>query len=299
MSEVRKEPELGKPGGDSAQIPQHHGELSKEQLQDQLADLLFQTTEETFDKEALDALLDALDEVDPLPEELIPDTEESLERFHERYAPVFESVEAAAAQRAETPASSRRKHSKFGRIFPVAAIIVVLLCGMTAQAFHWNFFAAFARWTSETFRLDSSSASYAAVRNNPLAEGESASYDTPEEAVEAFGIDVPIVPKEIPERFTLTEVTASYRHGGILIYADYRSDDGSFQICYRNDTIVNTAALEKEYGNITTHLVGEITHYLVTDLGWEKAVWQNGDLECQLLGDVSQEELKAILDSIY
>ncbi len=299
MSEVRNELELGSPGGDSAQIRQHHGELSKEQLQDRLADLLFQTTEETFDKEALDALLDALDEVDPLPEELIPNTEESLARFHERYAPVFESVEAAAAQRAETPASPKRKHSKFGWIFPFAAVLIVLLCGMTAQAFNWTPFAAFARWTSETFRLDSSSASYATVRKNPLAEGETASYDTPEEAVEAFGIDVPIVPKEIPEQFALTGVTASYRRGGILIYADYSSDDGFFQICYRNDTVVNAAALEKEYGNIMTYPVNEITHYLVTDMGRQKAVWQNGDLECQLLGNVSDDEMRAIVESIY
>lgn len=299
MSEVRTELELGNPGGDSAQIRQHHGELSKEQLQDRLADLLFQTTEETFDGEALDALLDALDEVDPLPEELIPNTEESLARFHERYAPVFESVEAAAAQRAETPASSKRKHSKFGWIFPFAAVLIVLLCGMTAQAFNWTPFAAFARWTSETFRLDSSSASYATVRKNPLAEGETASYDTPEEALAAFGIDVPIVPKEIPERFELTGVTASYRQGGVLIYADYLSDDGFFQICYKNDTVVNTTALEKEYGNIVTYPVDTVTHYMLTDMGRQKAVWQNGDFECRLYGTVSLEEMQAIIDSIY
>lgn len=296
MSEVRKEPVSGRTGGDLAKTKQHQDEVSKGQLQDQLADFLFQSTEESFDEEALNALLDALDEADPLPDGLLPDTEESLARFHERYAPVFESVNTA---RAGSAAPAGKRHSKFIKTVPAVAALILLLC-TTVQAFGVNVFEVFSNWTSEVFRLDGGSDSGAVIRKNPLAEGERASYDTLEEAVAAFGIDVPLVPKEIPERFELTGVTAVHQSNGILIYADYSGEDGSFQICYREDSSdINTVALEKEYGNVVTHPVEGVTHFLLTDLGREKAIWKSGNLECQLFGNVSRAELKSMIDSIY
>lgn len=296
MSEVRKEPVPGRTGGDLAETKQHQDEVSKGQLQDQLADFLFQSTEESFDEEALNALLDALDEADPLPDGLLPDTEESLARFHERYAPVFESVNTARTGSA-VPAGKR--HSKFAKILLFAAILILLL-GTTAQAFGVNVLVMFSNWTSEVFRLDGGSDSGAVIRKNPLAEGECASYDTLEEAVAAFGIDVPLVPKEIPERFELQEVFAENWSNGLIICAEYLSEDGAFQIRYREDTSdINTVALEKEYGNVITHPVKGVTHFLLTDLGREKGIWKSGNLECRIFGNISRAELKGMIDSIY
>ena len=57
-------------------------EMDEERLRDELADILFASDDE-IDFEALDWVLDALDEKTPLPEDW-PSPEESLAAFHKK-----------------------------------------------------------------------------------------------------------------------------------------------------------------------------------------------------------------------
>ena len=61
------------------QLPE---EMDEERLRDELADILFASDDE-IDLEALNRVLDALDEKDPLPEDW-PSPEESLAAFHKK-----------------------------------------------------------------------------------------------------------------------------------------------------------------------------------------------------------------------
>ena len=60
-------------------LPQSEAELLNE-----LANLMEASTEDSFDIERLDALLDALDQVSPLPPGTIQSPQESLKIFHKR-----------------------------------------------------------------------------------------------------------------------------------------------------------------------------------------------------------------------
>lgn len=301
MSEIRKDPAFSGTGDGAEQI-QGHGVQDWarfEQLHDRLADMLFPVDGREVDEEALDALLEQLDAVNPPPASLTTDPEEALEEFYRRYAPVVE--EAAAEKTPASPKAPEKRRSKkpFAKAISIAAVLILLLGTMTAQAFGFNVFSAIARWTSEIFRLDGGSTPYAAVRLHPLEEGEEATYDTLEEAVEAFGIDAPIVPKEIPEGFELTEVKAVQEDTGILIYANYDNNDEFFQIRYWEVRKEDSSMLEKESENVTAYFRGGITHYLLSDLGRQKAIWQTGDLECYISGDISEQRIRDMLDSIY
>lgn len=298
MSDARRDPASGRAGDDSAQIQSHLND-PREQLQDELADFFFQADEEAFCSEKLDALLDALDAADPLPETEAFDTEKSLERFHEKYAPLFNALNADTA--AVPVSSPGKKHSNRAlfKLLPIAAVLVLLLGSVTAQAFGWNIFGAIARWTSEIFQLGNSSTPYATIQVNPLEKGEEAYYDTLEEAVEAFGITAPIVPKWIPERFELTKVTATNKTGGVFICADYISGDDILQIRYKEMKNVDFSSLEQEGSEVESYSIGEYRHYLLTDMDREKAFWQNEKLECVVAGNVSRKESKDIIDSIY
>lgn len=300
MSEARKDPVFGRTGDDSEQIQSHlHTyEDQKERLQDELADLLFQTSEEDIDSDELNALLDALEEVDPMPEDGVPDTEESLARFHERYASLFSPDGDLTAVTSGSPAEkhSRRLTFKFAAI---AAVMVFLLGSVAAQAFGLNVFGAIARWSAETFQMRSEEIPYATIRTNPLKKGEEASYETLEEAVDAFGITEPIAPRWIPERFTLEEVTALYRSGGILICAEYWCDDECFKIRYTETSDFDFRSLEKEENYMGVYSCNKINHYLMADKERWKAYWQNGELECRISGDISEQEIKGIIESIY
>lgn len=296
MPDARMDPVPGRAGGDSTQIQSHLND-TQEQLLDELADLLFQDPDGDVDTDQLDALLEKLDEADPLPEP--PDPQESLEQFHRRHADLFAAMEAkSAGTPVSSPEKKRSKH-KF-RIVVVAAILVCLLAEITAQASgRRGLLDTFVRWTSEVFQIGGSSVDYAVIRTNPLEEGEQASYDTLQEAVDAFGIEAPIVPKWIPERFTLTEVIAINEPSGILIRADYIGENGTFQIRYNETSGEDFRSLEIENPNVKTYLANRIKYYLLTDLGYEKAFWHNGELECRMSGAVSEEEIKKIIDSTY
>lgn len=298
MSDARKEPAKGRAGDDSKQIYSHQS-YSKEQLQDELTNLMFQATEENLDTERLDALLDALNEVDQLPETEAFDTGKSLEKFHEKFDPVFSALETKSA--AASGSSPTKKHSNRAlfKILPIAAVLILLFGSVTAQAFGIDIFGSIARWTSEIFQLSDSSTPHATIVSNPLKEGEEAHYDSLEEAVKAFGITAPIVPKWIPERFELADVSVSNKSGGVLIYADYLSGSEFIQVRYKEVKNVDFSSLEQDTSEVDTYFRKGIEHYLLSDMDREKAFWQNGELECQIFGSVTRREIIDIVDSIY
>lgn len=300
MSEARKEPAFGRAGDDSGQIRSHlhFTEERKERLQDELADLLLQPSEEDIDSGRLDALLAELDEIDPVPEDEVLDTEESLKRFHKRYGPLFSTVEEPSAQASEAAPEKKHFHFAVFKFAAVAAALVFVL-GTVAQAFGLNVWGAVARWNSDIFQFRSEEVPYATVRFDPLEEGETASYDTLEEAVDVFGITAPIMPTWLPERFAITSVDAQKRSGGISICADYESDDGYFQIRYNKTVDLDLNGLEKEADYMGVYACSKINHYLMSDMERWKAYWQNGELECRMSGSVSEQEMKDIIDSIY
>jgi len=57
--------------------------------------------------------------------------------------------------------------------------------------------------------------------------------------------------------------------------------------------------LEKESSAVDSYFNGGIEHRLTSDLGLQKAVWQNGDFECCIQGYISKEEAISAIDSIY
>ena len=298
MSDARKKPTFGRAGKDSTQI---HNQMSgsKEQLQDELTDFFLQADEEDLSSEMLDNLLDALDKVDPLPECGAFDTEKSLEQFHEKYAPVFSSLETKPA--VISVSSPEKKHSNRAlfKVFPIAAVLILLFGSVTCQAFGVDIFGTIARWTSEIFQIGNNSTPYAIIQANPLAEGEEAYYNTLEEAVDAFGITAPIVPKWIPNQFELERVWATKQSTGVFICADYINGDEYLQIRYKEMKKNDFSSLEQENGDVDTYFQKGIRHFFLSDMDRQKAFWQNGELECRITGNVSGQEMKDIIDSIY
>ena len=299
MSDAHKAPVGGSAGDMMEQIHSHlendHNEKA-ERLRDELADLLFQSDAADFDDDRLEALLDALDKADPLPE--LPDTQEGLRAFQEKYAPLFASAEAATAE--ATPAFPEKKHSRrpFLKVLPIAAALILLFGSVSAQAFGLDLFGALARWTAEIFRIGSDEVPHAEITLRPLAEGESANYDSLQAAVDAFGITEEIVPTWVPERFELMNVTASNRKEKIFICAEYMSGEEFLQIRY-NEIRTNENVVEKEDGPVETCLYGNIQHHLVSDMDRIKAIWQNGVMECGIAGNVSEQEMINMIDSVY
>lgn len=304
MSENHCRPVCGADSG-KAQKYEHLKEKTIEQLTDEYTALLQRAASGDIDLELMQAYLDAMDEKDPIPFAL--EETATYERFAEKHAAMLEELNRPVQSMELHTSEQQRpveKHSRgvLRRVVPVAAAAALMLGTMiSAQAMGFDVFGKIARWTEETFHFSSARQTSAAVTKYPLAESEQMAFETLEDAVDAFGISAPIIPKRIPNRFSLAEVTALHNADGIEICAVYK-EDGNMEplvVDYRTVTAEDETIIEKDASSVGLYEKNGIAHYLITDMGCEKAIWQNGELECYIMGMVSRQEMREIIDSIY
>lgn len=282
--------------GEESQKYEHLKGNDVEHLTDELAELIEAATNGQCDITSIDTHLDALDEIAPLTIKI--DEESSYDAFMEKHAE--EMGRTPTHNTVSNPRVPEKKHfHKMHRLVAFAAIVVILICTMAlANTQSNNLFDAIAQWTSEIFGFEKES-SFATIKTNPLAEGESASFDSLKDALSAFGITAPLAPQYVPNRFSLEKVIATNKAGNIVISALYSADDELLKLRYNQTTGTDFRDFEKD-GSVTTLFdCGGISHFLIADKEKEKACWQNGEFECCITGNVTKEELKEIINSIY
>ena len=304
MSENHCRPVRGADGGKAQKYERLKGK-SIERLTDEYTALLRRAASGDIDLELTRAYLDAMDEKDPIPFAL--EETATYERFAEKHAAMLEELDRPG-QGMELHASEqqrpveKRSRGVLRRVVPAAAAAALMLGTMiSAQAMGFDVFGKIARWTEETFHFSSVEQASAVITKYPLAEGEQMTFETLEDAVDAFGITAPIVPKRIPDGLSLTEVTALRNASGIEIYAVYEGEGDAelFVVNYREVAAGGETIVEKDASSVGLYERNGIGHYLITDKGCEKAIWQNGELECFIMGMISRQEMREIIDSIY
>ena len=223
-----------------------------------------------------------------------------MAEFHRKYAAWFEEKETALA--AEMNGSSpETKHfrTKFRKILPLAAALVLLVGTMSAQAFDLKaWFSSVISWTSEVFQVGGEDVPSASITLRPLEDGERAEYNTLQDALDAFGIKVLLIPQWIPEGLKVEEVHAQNMGGFIKISVLYVDGESSLLVQYREVT-PDTKDYEKFGPQVSVDTYDGIKHYLMPNNQQYQAYWQNGELNCSISGDVSQEEMIQIIESIY
>lgn len=289
MSEYQKCILSGGAEHDMAQIYQHLREKSVLELTDELAVLTEQATEDNCDMDLLHAYLQVLDEKDPVPFEIQPD--EALQTFYEKHQLLVEN---------STPIHRKRmKSNRFFRRIVAGFAVAVLCSSVVAQACGIDIWGMIARFTSETFHMGAVETPYAEVKAYPIEEGESATFASLQEAVDAFKINAPLAPKWIPERFDIEEVYAQRNASGISIYADYAASSGELSIRFNQSARADQRTVEKDSEICKTHNCGGILHYIIGDQSAVKIIWNNGEFECCISGAITEEEAIESIDSIY
>ena len=265
------------------------------QLEGDFFDWLETADAEELESGTLDGFLEELDRVDPLPGGFDP--ERSLAGFHEKYAAFLE------------PQSRGRRQNRMSRraFWAVAAVIAVLASMVTVQAFGMDIFGFFGRWTDERFTFTGSAdkAGYQEKdRNYPFAEGETAEFSTLDEALEAFRINLPLVPHWFPERFGELEVTGSVMPYGMRIFACSTAEvEGHTEVLTVEYSEFGedgpTFVIEKDQNDPILYESEGMTHYIVTDNGHCKAAWAIDNIQCIICAPITVEEMERIIGSIY
>ena len=270
-----------------------HDERSHEEirwLEDDFFDWFEAADAEELEDGTLDGFLEELERMDPLPGGFDP--QKSLADFHEKYAALLEP------QKEE----KRRNHISRRVFFAVAAVAAVLASMVTAQAFGVDIFGFFGRWTNDIFTLTSSAdkAGYQ-KRFYPMEEGQTTTYSSLRDALDDFQLDLPLFPFWIPERFPEQEAVGTVTPDGLRIrtsfFAEGEGGQEALTVEYSESGEEGLADVMEKASLI--YEAGEISHYVTTEQGHCTAVWIQDDLQCGISGDVTEEEMKDILDSLY
>lgn len=269
-----------------------------EELEELLA-LDFAEDGQSVDADYISTILEVIEEREN-EEEREKNTREAWEQFRaycrEADAGTISAEDTDEKPTCDHPSIIEYRHSPQKRILRwrigvVAAIVAALLCG---SALGQNIFRVIAEWTEETFYIHT-------------GEGKSvfSEFDTLESLriATADYTDLPVVPFWWPEGARECEAPEIEKwHLGCDIGALYREGDRFFKICitvYRSAPEESYKIYQRSPDVVEKYVVNGIEHYILSNNSTLSAVWLNDCVEVSIHGELTIEELREMIDSIY
>ena len=192
----------------------------------------------------------------------------------------------------EERSEGRKKTLLLVRIVSIAAVISLLLGfgAVTAYAREGALWNVVVNWSQGSFRLADPD------------EPKPGPFYALATALRGCGIREPLVPKWLPDGY----------EEGTFQFEDISGFMQFYSTCYNGEKEIHMNVFrysseqrpETVYESDTSvpyeiYEAGGVEHYLMMNDKYRRAVWMNGDLECSILGEVSEQEMKRIIDSIY
>ena len=300
MSEKWQPLRMSGTNGETAQIQEHLREKSTEDLTQDLDDFLDQSTDLDMDIGLLDEYLKIIGEKEDFPEF---DVENSWFRFERKHQDLLETEASAKQQSSASDSVSKRKKSR--RVKPiqifltVAAIVAMLMvassCGVIDYIIH-----AIAGWTDEVFYYDVTGS--LGEQNIEPEDTETESYDSLEEALDAYGVGTEYVPKWYPEGFVCDLVNVRDTSDTINIRAEYCYGERYIGLTiwkYKDHRALDRESIEKDMSDVTSYEYDGVTYYIMENNGRKKVTWIVGSEKYTISGDMPMRELEKMIDSIY
>ncbi len=266
---------------------QTKGQLTADRTREALVDALSERLDRLsgdVDITEIEEILAEIDSFGPVADDV--DVEASLAQFYED---AFEDTEV---DEAPLPNNAKpRRHRGLARIAIIAAALVCIAV-TTTQASGLEFFQAIINWANETFHI----ASEVEPERN---ESTNDSYVSLKDVLDGHGVTIPLVPKEFPQDTRLLDLKVKDTKGVLAIVAVYDSSGDEIHISIRQIDPDRHNDIEADVSNeVEPYVVGRTTYNLVTDVNQEKAIWRNGEWECNISTTLNREQLKAMIDSI-
>lgn len=216
---------------------------------------------------------------------------EAFESFKKNYMPDIED-DVMMPDREEKP--KERSLCWLRSLVAAAAVLVIVLLGSaTAKAFGLDIWEAVAKWTQETFHFGD----WGQTDDGPGADG-SMEYSSLQEILLSAGIEVPLVPTWIPDGYQLTDITVEQTPVQDVYIALFQNGENKLKITIRNHLDADPQYVEQSDDLVETYEVSGITYYLFSNHNRTQAAWITGSFECRIMGELTIEELKMMIDSI-
>lgn len=283
--------------------------LSIEQLEE-----LLRTAPFMPDDQETSEYLDAIEEVilqreTEHPTGRIQDVDSAWAEFQEHYLPSASgSSETSPEERSEMLTRSITKNGPyakrlFRKVLPIAATIAVVFMSMiAAQAAGVDVFGSLARWTEETFHFNGGGSTPAADGTRSLVEDET--YLAIQAEVDELDIDIPVVPTWFPGGYELQGINSS--NPEIIEWASVDcllKNENSKTIVwsvtkYEEGYDISSIVFEKDGRPVTEYLGYDKLFYIMSNNGTKTATWSDGQIVVEIGGDLSEDILKTMIDSI-
>ena len=190
-----------------------------------------------------------------------------------------------------------RSKTALARIAAAVAIVVILTT-MIPKAFGAdNIIVLIGRWSQKLF-------SYV----NQEQEGPKDQYTFRTthaglqeiyDVVSNNGITQPVVPMWIPEGYQLEDVRVINQKKSTKIVSKLSTDTSKIIITIEQFHDAWKNKYNKDENTAVEVEIAGVIHYLISNLDMATAIWHNGNIECHITTDLSADELKEILLSVY
>ena len=215
--------------------------------------------------------------------------EEALAEFRKHYMP---KENKSATQHITMKFLSRLLRS----IAAVLAVVLILTAGttITAKAFNYDIWRKFARWTTEIFHF---------------ADGPQTSVSNPDQTnnVELASLLEALAQHKIPESIVPTWLPNRYKYKDIVVFATPR--ETSITAIYECNNLeliisicqtigVQTEQIEKNDDLLEVYVVDGVEYYIFSNTETLHATWIAEEFKCQIIGVITIDEMKAMIDSI-
>ena len=267
----------------------NYDDMTLEELQQEFREAFFETDiiDDTVNDE-LEELQDALCKKRPV--EFLHTPDESWEHFlidrAEELEPFFSPEVAAEAEepKANTRTVRMRAVPTLLRRVLIAAVVVVLLAGAALAADSLGLWAWVLQWNAGTGRYE------------PVAMEATTAASIPA-ALEELGITEPVYPAHMPKGFVITETHISEEP--LILVEQYARGNQHISITITPIKGFKNIVYQKQGEAIREYQSGTDIHYILSSERNITAIWYTKNYATTISGDISLDDIKTIIDSIY
>lgn len=217
--------------------------------------------------------------------------QEAFKSFKENYMPHTDSETEENSVHSPTRQPRRWLRSLSA---VAAALAIVVMCSVTANAWGFDIWGTVAKWTQETFSFGNGSELHL---TEPTVEGPGEMSALQQELVKQK-IQTPLVPAWFPEGYELADVRVDETPVQLTIIAIYRNGEQEIKIQIRRYLGADPQLVEKSGSLVEVYEADGITYYIFSNYGQLRAAWINESYECYISGELTVEEAKRMIDSI-
>ena len=214
--------------------------------------------------------------------------EEAFAEFYEHYMPK-EKKEAR-------PKIVRFHNRVFKTVAAVLAAVLILAVGttITAEAFHIDIWGKFANWTKEIFQFADTQNGTSATESEKEYNAELKSL---QDALDEQAIKEKLIPTWMPEGYKSKDLQVMSSPRVRNIYAIYEKDGSELVIKIRQTIGVQADQIEKSEDLLEIYTVNGVNYYIFSNNANLQAAWSIGEFECLIGGNITLEEMKAMINS--